>query len=335
MSDPSTPPPGTPKPLAGLLPDPPDSRDKDMLDLPAIQALAQRPGTLLHSLGVRAQIVRPPSVSAMGMLQPMAGSAPPLTSLSLRADCGPVQDQGALNACTAHAAAALMELVECHLNKRALQGSRMVLYKVSRNILQWTGDSGAFLRTVAGALTLFGLPPEKYWPYDTTLLDTEPTPFCYQLGQHYHASSYFRIDSDGVAAQAVIDRIKSLLEQGLPSMFGYIVYFGAEFQAQASGGIPLPIATDLKVGGHALMICGFDDKHVITNTSTGGATSTGAFQIQNSRGTGWGDQGFGYIPYDYFLQGLATDVWSIVNMDWVNLQSFDQGPTAPSTGADG
>jgi len=27
-----------------------------------------------------------------------------------------------------------------------------------------TGDTGAYLRTTTGALVLFGVPPEEYWP---------------------------------------------------------------------------------------------------------------------------------------------------------------------------
>ena len=302
-------------PIAGLQPDPRDDRDVDMFQDPHVQLLTRQVGGPLHRL------------SAPGRAKPsLKAVAPPPTALSLRAHCGPVVDQGPLNACTAHAAVALMNLVQAHLNKRVFVGSRMFLYKVSRSLLSMTGDSGAYLRTAVGALALFGLPPEKYWAYDPERLDAEPTGFCYQLGQKYRASSYFRVDSAGVPPEAVVSRIKGLLQQGLPSMVGYIVYFGAEFQARASGGIPLPLDTDLKVGGHALMICGYDDAKVITNSSTNGPTSTGAFEIQNSRGTGWGEQGFGWLPYDYFHKTLATDVWSVINMDWVDLQPFSQAP---------
>lgn len=315
MTDQAPPAPPQDPPLAGLLPDPPDARDVDMLD--------DRHYRLLMT---RTAPPRAGGIEAHGPSAPRVGAAPP-TAFSLRAKCGPVEDQGALNACTAHAAAALMNLVQAHLNERDVAGSRMFLYKVSRNLLQKTGDSGAYLRTAAGALALFGLPPEKYWTYDPALLDVEPPGFCYQLGQNYRASSYFRIDSQGVEAAAVVQRIKVLLRQGLPAMLGYTVFFGAEFQARAGAGIPLPLSTDLKVGGHALMICGYDDAKVVANTSTGGATSTGAFLIQNSRGVGWGDQGFGWLPYDYLLKGLASDVWSVINSDWVDLQPFSQDPT--------
>jgi hypothetical protein len=45
-----------------------------------------------------------------------------------------------------------------------IDGSRLFLYTVTPDLLGWTGDRGAFLRTTMGALGLFGAPPEKYWP---------------------------------------------------------------------------------------------------------------------------------------------------------------------------
>ncbi len=42
-----------------------------------------------------------------------------------------------------------------------------------------TGDTGSFLRTTMGALSLFGVPPEEYWAYDVADFDKEPTAFCY------------------------------------------------------------------------------------------------------------------------------------------------------------
>ena len=304
----------------GYLKDPEDVRDVDMFDAPAILKVARHPHSALHRIAVKRRKVRP-----VGKKTPAAVPAVP-KQLSLRDKCSPVFDQGHLNACTAHAAAALMVLVQAHLNRRVYSGSRMFLYKVTRSLLQWTGDTGAYLRTAAGSLTLFGLPPEDYWPYDPAKLDVEPPAFCYMLAQQYRASTYFRLDSAGVSPKELVDRIRALLGQGLPTMFGYDVYAGAEFQARASGNIPVPLPTDIKVGGHAMLICGYDDDHSITNTSAGGETTKGAFLVQNSRGTGWGDKGFGWMPYEYFLRKIAVDCWSVINMCWVDLQPFEQLP---------
>ncbi|NTV92425.1 MAG: cysteine protease, partial [Chlorobiaceae bacterium] len=73
--------------------------------------------------------------------------------------------------------------------------------------------------------------------------------------------------------------------------------------------------------GHAIMVVGYDDEKKVVNTNCAKAT-TGALLIRNSWGTGWGEEGYGWLPYDYVLKGLALDFWSIINMEWVDTLQF-------------
>jgi len=66
---------------------------------------------------------------------------------------------------------------------------------------------------------------------------------------------------------------------------------------------------------------GYDDAKKITNTINNKAT-TGALLIRNSWGTGWGDNGYGWLPYDYILNRLALDFWSLLSMEWVDTKKF-------------
>ena len=91
----------------------------------------------------------------------------------------PVEDQGKLGSCTANAGISLVEYFEQRAFKKHLDASRLFLYKVTRNMLHLTGDTGAYLRTTMGALALFGVPPEEYLPYDVAKFDEEPSAFCY------------------------------------------------------------------------------------------------------------------------------------------------------------
>ena len=45
--------------------------------------------------------------------------------------------------------------------------------------MKMKGDTGAYLRTTMGAMVLFGVPPEDYWPYtdDEKGFDREPPAF--------------------------------------------------------------------------------------------------------------------------------------------------------------
>jgi C1A family cysteine protease len=244
------------------------------------------------------------------------------TSVSLVNWFSPVEDQGQLGSCTANAGVGMVEYFERRAFGKHTDASRLFLYKATRNLMHETGDTGAFLRTTMGAMVLFGLPPEEYWPYVEADFDNEPTAFCYAFAQNYQAMSYYRLDPPGTKATDLLNQIKVNLSVGLPSMFGFTVYSSIE-QADASGGkIPYPTKGDKILGGHAIVVAGYDDKMKIKNTAAGAKETTGAFLIRNSWGTSWGDKGYGWLPYDYVLKGLADDWWSLLKNEWVDSGNF-------------
>jgi C1A family cysteine protease len=244
------------------------------------------------------------------------------TETDLREWCSPVEDQQDLGSCTANAGVAIVEYFERRAFGKHIDASRLFLYKVTRNLMKETGDTGAYLRSTMGALTLFGLPPEEYWPYNTKDFDVEPPAFCYGFAQNYQAIKYYRLDPPRTSPAVLLNRIKSNLSAGLPSMFGFTVYTSIS-QADDNGGkIPYPTAGDKIEGGHAIATVGYDDSMKIKNTNKSGVETTGAFLIRNSWGTGWGDGGYGWLPYDYVTNGLAEDWWSLLKNEWVNTEIF-------------
>jgi C1A family cysteine protease len=67
------------------------------------------------------------------------------------------------------------------------------------------------------------------------------------------------------------------------------------------------------------MTVGYDDSMKI---KSGGIERTGALLIRNSWGKGWGDAGYGWLPYDYVLMGMATEFWSILEQEWIDTGTF-------------
>ena len=64
----------------------------------------------------------------------------------LRAWCPPIENQGSIGSCTANAGVAIVEYFERRAFGKHIDASRLFLYKATRNLLHWTGDTGAFLR---------------------------------------------------------------------------------------------------------------------------------------------------------------------------------------------
>ena len=104
----------------------------------------------------------------------------------LRKWCSPVEDQKNLGSCTANAGVGLVEYFERKAFGKHIDASRLFLYKTTRRLMGLKGDSGADLRSTMAALVLFGVPPERYWPYTdkTPDFDKEPDTFCYACAEN-------------------------------------------------------------------------------------------------------------------------------------------------------
>jgi C1A family cysteine protease len=296
----------------GWLPDYPDFRDYTVERnevAPGLQLLGQKYS--VNAMLEKAGVAELANVSLPG-------------SVDLKAWCSPIEDQGNLGSCTAHAGVGIVEYYERRAFGKHIDASRLFLYKATRNMMHLTGDTGAYLRTTMGALVLFGVPPEDYWQYEIADFDEEPPAFCYAFAQSYHALSYYRLDPFGTAKAALLSRIKADLAAGLPAMFGFTVYSSISQASQAAtpGEIPFPTPGEERLGGHAIVAVGYDEKKKIRNTNPGAVETKGALLIRNSWGTGWGSGGYGWLPYDYVSKGLAVDWWSLLKNEWIETGMF-------------
>jgi hypothetical protein len=237
-----------------------------------------------------------------------------------------IENQGTLGSCAAHAVIGMMEFLEYKTGGDPLDLSRMFVYRTARRLMGVSGDTGIYLRTAIRALRLFGAPPESVWPYDPRLLDTEPPAFAYSYADDFSAVSYARLDGVDLATQSqsagqeLINRLKRCLAAGFPVAFGFPVH--ESFVALDSNFvIPMPGESDSDrlIGGHAVLAVGYDDS---VPYRMGDKEFMGAVIIRNSWGEEWADHGYAYMPYSFFTELLAQDLWSIFSTTWVRESAF-------------
>lgn len=68
-----------------------------------------------------------------------------------------------------------------------------------------------------------------------------------------------------------------------------------------------------------MVAVGYDDS---VRIGGGDSETEGAFLIRNSWGRGWGDDGYGWLPYEYVRRGLASDWWVLIENGWVDTGEF-------------
>jgi C1A family cysteine protease len=305
----------------GYVPDLPDLRDKTFHDRKSLPEGVERTLAKLKERNL-AQIPEKDRKTKAGKVAAakMAGSyllddldlpTDTVHDLRLTGCLSPVEDQGSLGSCTAHAVIGLVEYLLRSGNGSREDMSRLFLYRTTRRLLGWTGDTGAYIRSTIKAMVVFGVPPERLWQYWPSELDTEPDAFLYSYAQTFKASTYVRLDAYTSTPEENCEMIKRSLLDGFPVAFGFPVYSSINEVGPHNGfEIPYPKPHDDLEGGHAVLAVGFDD-------------SRKAFIIRNSWGATWGEGGYAYLPYEYFEQGLAVDCWTIFNQDWINLDYFE------------
>jgi len=214
------------------------------------------------------------------------------SSVDLRPDCAPIEDQGQLGSCTSFATGAAIRYARKKQGLSDFVTSHLFLYYNSRSKSTKTVDAGATIRDAIKAAAKQGDCAETDWPYDISKFASKPPVQAYQDALKDRAISYLSVAQDGT-------QMKNCLAQGWPVVIGFTVYSSFESNAVAqSGVVPMPSKSESVLGGHAVLIVGFrDDKQ--------------QWICRNSWGQ-WGDQGYFYMPYDYLLnRRLSSDFWTI------------------------
>ncbi len=224
--------------------------------------------------------------------EPVLKKLPP--GIDLRNLCPSVYDQGRLGSCTANAIAAAFQFDLLKQKAPDFVPSRLFIYYNERSIENSIKtDSGAQIRDGMKSIGNVGVCPETMWPYQTSEFTVKPFHICYTDAQKHKAVQYHRLPR-------LLEQMKACLADGYPFIMGFTVYEGFESAEVAkTGELNLPAVTEKVVGGHAVLVVGYDD-------------SQNRFIVRNSWGAGWGMKGYFTMPYAYLTSpDLSDDFWTI------------------------
>jgi C1A family cysteine protease len=221
-------------------------------------------------------------------LPPVQGLMP--TRVDLRANCSPVYDQQDLGSCTAFAVAkGAREYLQRARGEKAVPLSALYVYYETRKLRNAVNlDSGATITDAMKALATAGAAPDALWGYDTNLFTQKPPAAAYKAAAEWKLTT-------GVQLAGPEEMKKAILRKQ-PVVFGMRIY--KQFRDVGPDGmLPVPQNGDVMVGGHAVVAVGYDNKKRV-------------FIVKNSFGTGWGDQGYFYLPYEYVTPENVMDIWT-------------------------
>lgn len=196
-----------------------------------------------------------------------------------------------IGSCTGNALAGAIQFFQ----KVKQMPSRLMIYNLARSIEDNLNcDCGAYIRDVVKMASKVGVVVEKDFPYKKSNLFILPSKDI-QNKVFAKVGQYERI-SDGN-----LFTIKKALAEGLPVIGGMVVFEKAIQQAEG-GVMPMPNIRDTEIGGHAILIVGYDD-------------SKKSLLIRNSWGKRWGMEGHFWMPYDFAANpNYLWDCWVVKNL---------------------
>lgn len=212
----------------------------------------------------------------------------------------PVWDQGELGSCTAWATGGCAAYLRaCNKEPTFIPSARFLYYNTREIEGTVLDDSGAEIRDAVKAIVKKGICADRWCSYDIKSFAVKPKPWAYWMAYGDMVKSYERIGNGR------LNDIKACIVQGIPVVFGFVVFESFEGDEMAKTGLLRMPGSDKKISEHAVWAYGYDDNIKIWDQK-------GGVFIRNSWAEDWGSHGNFVMPYAFISDPeLASDFWAI------------------------
>ncbi len=230
-----------------------------------------------------------PPTAERAVAEKRAEVAPVKPAIDFASQIKIVRDSGNEGSVVGQALATALEFqIAKALNENVRISARYIYYVARQAAGTTETDSGAQIKDAVRALSRRGAVEESVWPYVAGEFAAKP-PAAVDKARRFRIADARLLGS--------LDDVKRALAQNGPVVAGIAVFQSAMGAATTKTGVfPLPKDKEQIIGGHAIVIVGYDDQDR-------------RVKFVNSWGAGWGDHGFGYVPYDY-LAKYMSDAWT-------------------------
>ncbi|MFY7965515.1 MAG: C1 family peptidase [Chitinophagaceae bacterium] len=153
------------------------------------------------------------------------------------------------------------------------------------------GCQGSYIIRAMENMTQVGAVPFNEFPYDESDCSKQPNGTLLNEAQQYKMLGFTRLSGDESTSKIDVHAIKEHLAKDVPVVIGMMVG-GSFMQSMMGQDVWHPTYEDynmLGFGGHAMCVIGYDDRK-----------EGGSFQIMNSWGSEWGNNGVGWVLYKDF-----------------------------------
>ena len=214
----------------------------------------------------------------------------------MRSKCKNIYDQGELGSCTANALAQAIRIL-----KPDFEPSRLFIYYneliIESDNSDDIEDNGANVFDGCTYISKHGVCEENLWPYDITKFNIKPPIIAYNEAEHNKIISFNIISRNN----NYIDSLKKTLVNGSPILLAILIFESFEsYEVSQTGNIPIPNENEKCLGGHEVLIIGYDDDKKV-------------FNLVNSWSDNWGDKGFFILPYSYIENSNLTEQTIAIN----------------------
>ena len=216
---------------------------------------------------------------------PFSGAELP-RRVDLSADFPPPGNQGQQSSCVAWATAYALRSYQAHVRSHAslvtgdghIDSARVFSPAFIYNQINNGRDAGSVFSDAFALMQSKGVAPLQYMPYSQNDYRTMPNPAALNVAANYRIAFWKQINVNELV------ELKSQLNAGYPVIIGAMVDEGFD---HAGKGFVWDHVGGRQLGGHAMLVVGYDDDR-------------NAFRVLNSWGTGWGDHGYYWLDYTLF-----------------------------------